>query len=314
LCKGWYRMSINDDEDQVVIEENNDIEEEIVEKSDDSNETEPENEPATIQDEEDGDDDEDEDRVVTIGDPVPEPEGEADDSGEEKQKDPKLLVKKLRKVTRGLEKKNKALQKQIDANAQVAQVEKPVELGEEPTLAGCKYDDAKYKEEIRLYDARKRKVDEQTAKNAKIVEEQNENWQTKQKKYVDLKQEHSFKDFEDTEELVSTTFSQTQQGIIVSGADDAALLVYALGKNPKKLEELSKITDPVEFAFKVAKLETQLKVSSKKAPKPETRIKSGKSGGISGSSDKTLERLREEAARTGNYTKVTQYKNKLRKG
>jgi len=87
-----------------------------------------------------------------------------------------------------------------------------------------------------------------------------------------------------------------------------------LGKNPKKLEELSKITDPVDFAFKVAKLESQLKVTDRKAPKPEKRVSSNKSGGISGNSDKTLDRLRDEAAKSGDYTKVTAYKRKLHKG
>jgi inosine/xanthosine triphosphate pyrophosphatase family protein len=105
--------------------------------------------------------------------------------------------------------------------------------------------------------------------------------------------------------------NQTQQGIIVQGADDPALLVYALGKNPKKLQELSSISDPVDFAFKLAKLEAQLKVTNKKAPSPETRVKGAKTGVSSGSSDKVLERLRNEADKTGDYTKVLSYKKKL---
>lgn len=300
---------IEKDDDLVITDEEevvNTEEEEMIEDSDVSEEIDSEeSEPATIQDNEDEDDDE-EDRIVTIGDETP------DEEVEEPKSDPQKLVKKLRGVTRGLEKKNRALQKQLEANARATETIKPVELGEKPTLKSCGYDDAKYEQEILNYADRKRKVEEEAAKKAEAAEKANEAWQSKQKHYVDLKKEHSFKDFEDVEELVSTTFSQTQQGIIVSGADDAALVVYALGKNPKKLEELAKIEDPVEFAFKVAKLETQLKVKSKKAPKPETRVKTGKSGGISGTADKTLERLRAEADRTGDFTKVTEYKRKLR--
>lgn len=290
------------DEDLVIEEDNIEVEEEIVEKTDNSEE------PEIVQDEEDAE----EDRIVTIGDEEPEDEEESEDS--EIKHEPQDLVKKLRKVTRGLEKKNKALQRQIEANKKAAEIEKPVELGEKPTLAGCKYDDAKFEQEIIAYDARKRKVESQAAEKAKLVEKQNEVWQNRQKQYVALKQEHSFKDFEEAEETVSATFSQTQQGIIVQGAEDAALVVYALGKNPKKLKELAEISDPVDFAFKVAKLESQLKVVNKKAPKPEKRITSGSAGGISGNTNKTLERLREAAAKSGDYTEVTAYKNKLRKG
>ena len=87
--------------------------------------------------------------------------------------------------------------------------------------------------------------------------------------------------------------------------------VYALGKNPKKLAELASIKDPVRFAVAVAKLETQLKVSTRKPPPPPPKITSG-SAPVSGSVDSTLERLRAEAERTGDYTKVIQYKRSKR--
>lgn len=301
-------MSIKDED--LVIDEVDNTEEDSIEISDESIETEPESEPATIQDEVDGDDEEEEDRVVTIGDS--EPEGETEET--EETKETPGWVKKVRKVNRKLESENKKLKRQIEANAKAVETEKPIELGEKPTLKGSGYDDAKFAEEIIAYDNRKRKVEAQAAEKAKMVEEQNAQWQKRQEKYSDLKQEHSFKDFSEAEELVVETFSQTQQSIIIQGAEDSALLVYALGKNPKKLEELSKITNPVDFAFSLAKVESQLNVKSKKAPKPEKRLNTGKAGGQSGNSDSTLDRLREEAARTGDYTKVTAYKRKLRKG
>ena len=292
---------MNIDEDPVVEEvlDNN----EAIESPDVSEENVSEDEPANIQED---DEDDEEDRVVTIGDSEPEAESE---ESEEHQETPGW-VKKVRKSNRKLTSENKRKDREIQQLKEQIQgtteKSKPVELGEKPTLANCKYDDKKYETELISYYERKRKVDEQAAQKAKAVEAQNKSWQSRQEKYVNLKQEHSFKDFEDAEELVSTTFSQTQQGIIVQGAEDAALLVYALGKNPKKLEELSKITDPVDFAFKVAKLESQLKVIDRKAPKPEKRVSSNKSGGISGNTDKTLERLREE----GDFNKIVAYKKK----
>ena len=97
---------------------------------------------------------------------------------------------------------------------------------------------------------------------------------------------------------------------MIQGADDSALLIYALGKNPKKAKELAEITDPVDFAFKVAKLEAQLKVSSKKAPKPEKRVSGGKAGGLGGNVERELERLRDKAMKSGDYTELRIFKKK----
>jgi len=286
------------DEDLVVEEEivlDNEQEEETIEESEVSNESE---EPATIQDE---DEEDEEDRIVTIGDTPPEEE-------EGEKPETPGWVKKVRKVNRKLESEVKQLKRQLEEKQKAAENERPVELGEEPTLSGSGYDDVKYKQAIRDYDERKRIVEGQASEKARTVEEQNKVWRSRQERYVNLKQEHSFKDFTYAEELVTDTFSQTQQGIIVQGAEDPALLVYALGKNPKKLEELSKIKDPVEFAFKVAKLESQLKVTGRKAPSPEKRISSGNSGA---SSDKKLARLEAEAEKSGDRTKVVAYKRSL---
>jgi hypothetical protein len=94
---------------------------------------------------------------------------------------------------------------------------------------------------------------------------------------------------------------------VLQGADNPALVIYALGRNPKKAKELSEIKDPVKFAFAVAKLEKDLKVTNRKAAPPPERVVSG-TGRSSGAVDSTLERLRTEAAKSGDFTKVIQYK------
>jgi len=68
----------------------------------------------------------------------------------------------------------------------------------------------------------------------------------------------------------------------------------------------------VKLATAIGKLETQLKVSSKKSPPPPEKAIRG-SGSGSGSVDSTLERLRAEAEKTGNMSKVIAYKQQLRK-
>ena len=85
-----------------------------------------------------------------------------------------------------------------------------------------------------------------------------------------------------------------------------------LGKSPTKLKELAIITDPVKFAFAVAKLERDLKVTTRKAPPPPEKVVTG-SAPKSGVVDSQLERLRTDAEKTGDYSKVTQYQREKRK-
>lgn len=281
------------DEDLVVEEEQTD--EEIEEET-----------PEVEESDEEVEEDEDEDRIVTIGDEPPE-----DEEDEEKAEAPGW-VKKVRTVNRKLEGEVKALKRQLQERSTEQKPEPAVEVGEKPTLKSVGYDDKKYEQELASYYERKREADEQEAQKAKQVEEYQKRWQAKQSRYDEKKKEHSFRDFDEAEDLVKNTLDMTQQNVIVHGADDSSLLVYALGRNPKKLDELAKVKDPVEFAFKIAKLEEKLKVTSKKAPAPEKKVAGSKAGGLSGKSDQTLERLRAEAERTGDYTKVTQYKRKQR--
>jgi len=89
------------------------------------------------------------------------------------------------------------------------------------------------------------------------------------------------------------------------------VLIYALGKNTEKLKEIAAIQDPVEFAFAVATLETQLKVSSKSTvPPPESRVRGQVAAG--NSSDQKLAALRAAAEKSGDYTQVLNYKRSLK--
>lgn len=253
----------------------------------------------------DEDEEEEEDRIVTIGDEAP-PE-------EEEEPEAPGWVKKVRKVNRKLESEVRALKKQLqERSTEQQQPEPTIEVGEKPTLKSVRYDDKKYEEALASYYERKRLAEEQEAKRREQQEKVEQQWKERQARYAERKKEHAFKDFDEVEGIVSNTLDITQQGIIVHGADDASLLVYALGRNPKKLEELAAVKDPVEFAFRVAKLEEKLKVTSKKAPAPEKKISGSKAGGLSGKVDQTLDRLRKEAERTGDYTKVAKYKREQR--
>jgi hypothetical protein len=242
---------------------------------------------------------EEEDVVVSINGEAPDPETEDDDRAPD-------WVRDLRKEYRNEKRRAKELEQKIE---QLERGSAPASqpLGSKPTLEAADYDTERYETELASWYENKRTHDDQqnvVQSQQKAVQKE---WETKLESYHSSKAELKVKDYDFAEDVVQDNLSVMQQGMIVQGADNPALVVYALGKNPIKAKELASITDPVKFAFAVAKLETNLKVTKRKASsRPEKKI-SG-TGRPSGSVDNTLERLRTEAEKTGDYSKVFQYK------
>lgn len=217
-------------------------------------------------------------------------------------------VKELRKSNREKERRIRELEAKLATSAPET---KPVQLGAKPRLEDHDYDTEKFEQALDSWHERKRQIDLETERVRQSEQAQQKLWQDKLDGYSKAKAELKVRDYEDAEAIAQEVFSVTQQGIILQGAENPALLVYALGKNPKKSSDLSKITDPVQFAFAVARLEKELKVTNRKAAPAPERVIQG-TGRASGAVDSTLERLREEAARTGNMTKVIQYRQQKR--
>lgn len=234
--------------------------------------------------------------------------------GEEPEEEPHgpapAWVKEMRKQNRELKKRQRQLEQELATKAQ-AQQDPAIELGEKPTLEKADYDTKKYEEDLAAWYKRKLAIDERAARAKAQAEEQQRKWTERLGSYERSKVVLGADDFDDAEAVVKEHLDVVQQGILVHGAKDSALLVYALGKNPVRAKALGEIKDPVEFAFAAARLEAQLKVSDKKpTTQPETRVVG--SGRPTGSSDATLERLRAEAEKTGDFTKVAAYKRQLK--
>lgn len=282
----------------MTIEEQETVEEVV--EAPEAEEPEPAGEPTAEATEPDEDAVEDE-VIVSVGDaPPPQPV--------EEEKDPRL-VNKLRKLLREQERKVREYENKLKATAPVEP--SPPTLGPKPKLEDLDYDAEKYETAIAAWFERKRAHDEHAQKQKQAEEQQRQAWQARLDGYAKAKASLRVRDYEEAEHAVTDALDVTQQGIIVSGADNPALVTYALGKDSAKLAELKAITDPVKFAFAVSKLETQLKVTPRKpASAPEAVVKSNTR--TSGSVDSQLERLRAEADRTGDYTQVFRYKQQLK--
>lgn len=210
-------------------------------------------------------------------------------------------VREVRQKNRELARENAELRKKVDG-------QQTVSVGKEPTLEEFDYDADKFKSAYAAWLQKKNRADADAQKLVEVQKTEQVAWQGKLDAYGTAKSAIKVPDIDEAEALVQETLSEKQQAIILKGAKNPALLVYALGKNPAKVKELAGISDLVEFAFAVANVESQLKITKKPAPPaPEKKVEG--TGSKSGSVDSTLDRLRADAEKTGDYTKVHAHKN-----
>lgn len=285
-------------------------EEDNIDPIEDNQEVESQEDPEATQDESSQSDDEtseDEEFVITVGDEDPEPSDEDDFSG----KPAPTWVKDLRKKEREARKRIKELEAQVQ---QAKPADKPIEVGPKPKLADFDYDEDQFESAVEQWHERKRQVEQQQA--AKQAEEENakQAWQTKMQSYEERRQNVASKvrDFEEVEEAAKDKLSATQQGILIHAAENPELIMYHLGKHPNKAKELAEITDPIQFAFAAAKLDSQMKIQTRKPSTQPERKPSG-SAGLSGVVDQKLAQLEAKAAKTGDRTELIKYKKSLQK-
>lgn len=250
---------------------------------------------------------EDEEFVITVGDEEPEPSDEDDFSG----KPAPTWVKDLRKKEREARKRIKELEAQVQ---QAKPADKPIEVGPKPKLADFDYDEDQFENAVEQWHERKRQVEQQQAAKQAEEEKAKQAWQAKMQSYEERRQTVAAKvrDFEEVEEAAKDKLTPTQQGILIHAAENPELIMYHLGKNPNKAKELAEITDPIQFAFAAAKLDSQMKIQTRKPSTQPERKPSG-SAGLSGVVDQKLAQLEAKAAKTGDRTELIKYKKSLQK-
>ena len=285
-------------------------EEDSINPIEDNQEVESQEDPEETQDETSQSDDEtseDEEFVITVGDEEPELSDDDDFSG----KPAPAWVKDLRKKEREARKRIKELEAQVQ---QAKPADKPIEVGPKPKLADFDYDEDQFESAVEQWHERKRQVEQQQAAKQAEEEKAKQAWQTKMQSYEERRQNVASKvrDFEEVEEAAKDKLTATQQGILIHAAENPELILYHLGKNPKKAQELSEITDPIQFAFAAAKLDSQMKIQTRKPSTQPERKPSG-SAGLSGVVDQKLAQLEAKAAKTGDRTELIKYKKSLQK-
>lgn len=222
-------------------------------------------------------------------------------------------VRDLRRQHREAQRKIREYESRLAQQSTATEPEVPVVVPKRPKLEDFEYDDERFEEAMDKWYETKNQVNTRQTREREEAEVQQREWKSRLEHYSRARTELRVSDYEDAEDVIQQKLSITQQGIIVQGATNPALVVYALGKNQKKCQELASISDPVKFAFAVAGLERELRVTpktNKRLPEPEKTI-SG-SAPFAVGNDASLERLRADAERTGDYTKVVAYRRNQR--
>lgn len=281
---------------------------------------------------------EDQEETVAVEDQAEETENEVEDSTgvdgsteqdeseqeqdakEEDQEEQKEVVaakpgdssafRQMRQANREKAKRIKELEKQV---AELKPKEQP--LGIEPTLEDCEYDAEKFKAQYREWLEKKSKREAEIKAQERQDQEAQAAWQTRLSEYSKQREATvaADPDFEEAEENVQDALTQTQQGILLKGAKHATAIIAKLGKDPALLETYAKIQDPVEFAFAIAELGVSMKqpVKNQITTPPERKIR-GNAGAVGSAA--TLAKLREEAERTGDFSKVLNFRRQTKTG
>jgi len=234
------------------------------------------------------------------------PDMEADDADEgNDQPDDNAVIREMRQKLREAKREARALREKVPEA-------KPVEVGPRPRLEDFDYDEDKHGEAVDAWNERKfeaRLAAQQAGQTATAPIKQD--WEGDLARFKDSAAKlTATPGAKEALEEVEETLSPAQQMCLLKVSKDAAALMFALGKDPDKLDALAEITDPIKFTAEVTRMEMEAAMSARKKPAVDTPVR-GKAA-TSESSDKQLARLEKEAERTGNRTALIQYKAKLK--
>lgn len=235
---------------------------------------------------------EEEETVISFGDDAPPTDDSPNDSA---------LIKKLRQEIRERDKR-------------LAEVAKPappkIEVGERPTLEACEWDEDRLADELLEWTDRKRQAETQQSEAEKAQQEAAERSAKVMAAYAERRAEVT--DIDEAEASVAADFGDEFSKALAYASEDPAF-IKALHLFPGKRAKLAKLrNDPLKAIFEAGKLAAGVKVTKRrKAPDPD-QVERG-SGGAPKSTDKVIEKLEKEADRTGDRTKLIEYRKSLRK-
>ena len=214
-----------------------------------------------------------------------------------------------------LEEENKLLRLQIEkSQKRVEPLVRPnpdnFESDSEYNAALEQYEDARI--EQKALDIVQKQVGQvQTQQNTANQERQ---LMTKLEQHYERADKLAMPNYEELEDKAIGVIGNDFAKVIMSNTDKSHLILGHLGANSGKAQELADLlqTDPVAALVKAVEIGSRLNIKTKhsNAPDPERNVSGGKAS--MSTSDIKLEKLRAEASKTGDMSKLLAYKKKLK--
>jgi hypothetical protein len=239
-------------------------------------------------------------------DEVQEEQAEEVQAEQEEPQDESVPIRDMRRRLRELNKENKELKRKLEPET------KEPELGKEPSLEDFDYDEGAFRSAYK--DWVKKSIEVEKKKEAEKEREQlaQKSFSEKVNAYNEAKKQYDPDEIEDAELYVQDLLSTVQQSLIVKVLQNPAEFVLRLGKDKDLASELSKITDPIDFAVKLASFESGTKMQPKTTTKPAPE-KTLRSSAPNEGTNKRIEDALERARNTGDYDEYFKLKRSLSK-
>jgi hypothetical protein len=237
-------------------------------------------------------------------------EAEADEFADV-DSDPDLGEKGKNAIKAARQAAKESLRKTKDLEAKLAAMEaatKPKEPEiKRPSLEDCGFNEDVFAERMAEYIASQEKVKAAREEEASREKAAAEAYQAKLNRYHAERAKVGVDD--DAQARVVAVLSPQQQSALMDASEDPAKVVAALAKTPKVLAELSSIKEIHKFAYHLAKIEGKIQVTQKAPPPPETKLRGGGST-VGAISTTPLDKLRDQASATGDYTAYLEEKRR----
>lgn len=233
---------------------------------------------------------------------------------------PPRRVRKLLERNEQLLNEKETLEQQLRL-LQMQHSQKSTTKAEPPTLEACGFDEKKYQAALAEYlagNSRSLLTDE-----LKKLEEKRGEEAVKQSRKASLEQHYQradalrVKDYDEAEEAALEVLGRSVVEDIAATIEESERVLYYLGKNPAKAEEIKKLidTNPVKATFALGKLAAGLTLRPKTNPtqkKPDEPLDGGAAPSSANAWQKKLEAARQKAAETGDFSYVQRLKKSAR--
>lgn len=214
------------------------------------------------------------------------------------------VIRTLRKQLREAQKELKAAKREQAAPA-------ANDPGPRPKLEDFDYNEDRFAEGLTEWTAKKAMFRAEQDKAKATQDAIHADFQEAVSRFEESKAEFAAHDFDAVESSVREVLGVEKMTVLVDTSTDAAKVLYALGKNPAQMERLASIKNPFRFAAEIGRLEGKIRMKSS-APKPPAPEHRPANTSAAASPDKTLDRLREEARKTGDFTKVLAFRAQMK--